>query len=224
VSKLTPDAKALVEAGRGAHRPTLADRQRVREALQARLAASGGPPVDEAPPAPPAPSGLAWAPLAGLVAAVALIGGAAWLRWDDSAPTPALLRPALSGLHAQLPSTVESAPLPPVSAPAAAARTVPSAQASPPRGGGGLAEEVALLSRAETALHAGRFGSALRVLDDYERRFPRGALAQEDVSARVQALCGLGRVADAKSQLRRLAANSPHASRARAACGAERLR
>jgi len=160
-----------------------------------------------------------------LVAAVALIGGAAWLRWGDVAPPPvALLRPALSGLHAQLPSAVGSAPLPLASAPAAAARLVPSAQPSPPRGGGGLAEEVALLSRAETALHGGRFGSALRVLDDYERRFPRGALAQEDVSARVQALCGLGRVADAKSQLRRLAANSPHASRARAACGAERLR
>jgi hypothetical protein len=83
---------------------------------------------------------------------------------------------------------------------------------------GGLAEEVALLSRAQTELHASRFGSALRLLDEYERKFPRGVLVQEDVAARVHALCGLGRVEQAKIELTRLSPTSPHASRARAAC------
>jgi hypothetical protein len=84
-----------------------------------------------------------------------------------------------------------------------------------------LSEEVLLLSRAETDLHAGRFESALRSLDEHERRFPRGALEPERTSARAQALCALGRNAEAQAsleQLARTAPNSPNEERARQAC------
>jgi hypothetical protein len=88
--------------------------------------------------------------------------------------------------------------------------------------GDSLAQEVAILSRASAKLHGGQPAAALGVLAEHQRRFPRGVLAQERIAARVQALCALGRVGEAKSELRRLSKvspNSPHEARARKACG-----
>jgi len=85
----------------------------------------------------------------------------------------------------------------------------------------GLAEEVALLSRAETELHAGRPAKALVALAEHQRKFPRGALAEERTAARIQALCALGRNDEANAQLRQLlhiSPNSPQEGRARQAC------
>ena len=85
-----------------------------------------------------------------------------------------------------------------------------------------LAEEVAILSQASAELHAGRPAAALKALEEHRRKFPRGVLAQERTSARIQALCALGRTKEAQSELARLARtspNSPHVARARKACG-----
>jgi hypothetical protein len=68
---------------------------------------------------------------------------------------------------------------------------------------------VAILSQAERALSAGQYQVALRSLDEHRRKFPNGALAQERIAARVQALCGLGRTSDAQAELARLARLSP---------------
>jgi len=84
-----------------------------------------------------------------------------------------------------------------------------------------LAEEVELLSRAETDLHAGRFAAALGVLDEHGRKFARGTLAPERRAARIQALCRLGRTAEADVELARLSPGSLHEARAREACGAK---
>jgi hypothetical protein len=81
-----------------------------------------------------------------------------------------------------------------------------------------LAEEVRILSRAETELHAGRFAGALRLLDEHQRRFPRGTLAEERLGARARVLCALGRLAEASDELRQLAPGSLHEGRAREAC------
>jgi len=84
-----------------------------------------------------------------------------------------------------------------------------------------LAEEVAILSRAEKELHAGRPSSALAVLEEHRQKFPSGELAQERIAARVHALCALGRVADAEAalaRLRRVSPGSPQEGRAREAC------
>jgi RNA polymerase sigma-70 factor (ECF subfamily) len=81
-----------------------------------------------------------------------------------------------------------------------------------------LAEEVAILSRAETELHAGRYQGALRVLEEYERKFHNGKLAQERAAARILALCGLGRTTEANAALARLSRGSLHAGTAREAC------
>jgi hypothetical protein len=56
------------------------------------------------------------------------------------------------------------------------------------------------------------------VLDEHERKFPRGTLAQERLAARIRALCGLGRTTDADAALARLSPSSVHEGRTRAAC------
>jgi hypothetical protein len=69
---------------------------------------------------------------------------------------------------------------------------------------------------------AGRAGDALATLGEHERRFPGGALAEERLAARVQALCALRRVNEARADLARLARTYPgsaHFDRARRFCG-----
>ncbi len=81
------------------------------------------------------------------------------------------------------------------------------------------------MSRAETDLHGGRPESALKALDEHERKFGNGVLAEERTAARIQALCALGRTAEADTQLARLirtSPNSPHTQRALQACAKKR--
>jgi hypothetical protein len=87
-----------------------------------------------------------------------------------------------------------------------------------------LAEEVRLLSRAERQLNDGLGEDALATLGEHERRFPRGALAEERMAARVEALCALGRIAEARTSLGRLARAFPksgHLDSARRFCGSQ---
>jgi hypothetical protein len=87
-----------------------------------------------------------------------------------------------------------------------------------------LAEEVELLSRANQELHSRRFSAALQVLGEHQRKFPRGKLSQERVAARIQALCGLGRVKEADAELERVSPGSLHGGRVREACAANRAK
>lgn len=121
---------------------------------------------------------------------------------------------------ASRPEETRVAPLEaPAPKPAAAA---PSAKASgEARPQSRLAEEVALLSRATSALHAGRAQEALSTLAEHQREFPKGHLSVERAAARAQALCQLGRKAEAERELARLSPASPQAARARRACGGE---
>jgi hypothetical protein len=85
-----------------------------------------------------------------------------------------------------------------------------------------LADEADILLRAEAELHAGRANAALKLLNEHERRFARGLLAEERTAATVQALCALGRKAEATARLSRLSAASLQSERARRACGLPR--
>jgi hypothetical protein len=81
-----------------------------------------------------------------------------------------------------------------------------------------LGEQVAALDRARRALGDGDAVGALRDLDDYQSRFPRGALAEEAEVLRVEALLAEGdRASAARAGARFLAAHpeSPHAARVR---------
>jgi hypothetical protein len=83
-----------------------------------------------------------------------------------------------------------------------------------------LAQEVALMSRATSALKAGRADEALRLLSAHQQRFASGVLKQERQAAKAQALCLLGRPREGRAELANLAPGSPTAASARAVCDA----
>ena len=106
------------------------------------------------------------------------------------------------------PSGVE----PRVTGPAVSASvTEPLASAVAPLGSSStLREEATLLERAQRALAANSPGLALAILDEHARRFPSGALREEREAASVLALCGLGRVSEARSLARAFVTAAPH--------------
>jgi hypothetical protein len=227
MADLSPEARALVEAGRSALRPAAADRERILAALRARTAGDGGGNGG----AGTAGGGFGWPALAVTLVGVGIvIGGILYgLRGgethvsvapatsaNDSAPA------VTTAAVAQELAPVAASAVPAVAALGSADATGPEAPRAPARHTGDhLAEEVALMSRAETELHAGRFTNALQLLDEHRREFPQGTLAQERLAARIQALCGLGRVKEADAALARLTRSSPqslHEDSARAAC------
>lgn len=179
--------------------------------------------------------------------AVLALGGAGTgivvaTRTPEPAPTavdaPA---PAASADHLAIPSPARTAAPAAPESPSSPAAVVPSAPdpvasaATPdrePRPAGSaatpgpdvdpLAEEAALLGRAQSALAAGRHAEALAVLDEHARRFPSGVLAHEREAARWLALCGSGRGDAARGPVSAFLAEhpgSPLAARLRAACG-----
>jgi hypothetical protein len=241
MSDLSSGGKALVQAARKADRPSDADRERVLVALRARLgdAAVLATGVAQVPVATGAAAAvrsklLKW----GWIGPTAVLVAGAW--WfvprigqpsDKAMPAPSASVSALNVPKAVVaPDSAAPGAAPTLGAPdvASGSTLLPTAAGSrpvdaqkPPRSGDGLAEEVALLSRAETELRAGRPAKALLALAEHQRKFPRGALAEERTAARIQALCALGRNDEANAQLRQLmhiSPNSAHEERARQAC------
>jgi hypothetical protein len=225
LTRLTPKAEELVQAGREALRPSDADRARVFQALLPRLGVgvgAGAAGLNAASTAPAAPAASLALKVAAAVVAVGIAGGGLFLALSSEPPK------SLSAATAPVPSTAQ-AKAPIEKAHENASPTVPQAEAPEKRApaassrpADSLAEEVVILSQASAELHAGRPAAALRKLEEHRRKFPRGALGQERTSARIQALCALGRTKEAQSELLRLARtspNSPHVARARKACG-----
>ena len=68
-------------------------------------------------------------------------------------------------------------------------------------------------------LHPARLS---RLLNEHERRFGNGLLAEERIAARIQALCALGRTTEADAQLARLSPKSLHGEPARQACSSRK--
>ena len=230
MSSLGPEARGLVNAGRAALGPTDADRARNLAALGARLPHGALDPREPVPaPAAASGGGLGWPSLSAIAAGLVASAGVAFftLRTPSkplpvAAPAPVVPAQALSAV----PPPAMSSALPATStddatliAPSANAPATPAARGASRRSSDRLAEEVAILSRAETELHAGHYAKALGLLEQHARSFPRGTLAPERIGAQVQALCGLGRRTEAETTLRRLARGSLHETRARAACG-----
>ncbi len=236
MSELSPDAVALIRAGRSAFRPDASDRERVLVALSGAL--GPGAALDGARQAGGAKlAGMSrfaskgW--MVGGLAAVAVGTGlaAGWQLWSR----------APSHVQARVPAPVATSPVE-ASPPAGAWSGVVLGSEQPPRmerapstaraalrsagrpSADSLREEVRLLSKAEQEMSQGFAGEALKTLAEHERRFPAGALAEERMAARVQALCASGRTAEAATELTKLASaypGSPHVQRARRVCGLE---
>jgi hypothetical protein len=223
LSELGSTARELVRAGRDAHKPSPADRERIARALEARLgadsmASNGGAPSPVG--VTPRFGGKLWAlGGAGLAVGGALVALSFGFRQGDAPPLPSAA-PAAAAPVADV--KVEAEPsVPPASATPLATLPLEPRAPGARRGSSRLAEEVAILSRAETELHAGRAASALAVLEEHRQKFPNGALAQERIAARIHALCALGRVTEAEAalaRLKRVSPGSPQEGRAREAC------
>lgn len=228
MSDLSPELKQLVLAGKAAARPSDADSARVLAALRTRLgdAAVLGAETGQAV------AGSSMDFLFGKVAGIGLAGlavaGGIWFFAARSHRVVSSEPQAAFSVAAAV--SAEMAPVASAAAPSApesvqadswgsskAERTDTRAVASR-RARDNLSEEVAILSRAETELHAGKPEAALRLLNEHERKFGNGILAEERIAARVQALCALGRTAEADAQLVRLSPKSLHGEQARQAC------
>ena len=213
---MTPEAQALVRAGRRALRPSQGDRERVLRLLLPLVGVTQGAWLAHAATA-------TLAKLSAVLVGVGVAGGGLLLASGSQSPVmEAALTPPVEHAPVSLPvPRLEPLPAPPVDEalqpelPRKPARVAPHRTDS-------LAREVEILSRAGAELHAGRAEAALAALDEHQRDFPSGVLAQERRAARVRALCVLGRMTEAKLELERLARaspNSPHEARARKACG-----
>jgi hypothetical protein len=231
MSDLSPQLKELVLATKSVARPSQADAARIFQALRARL---GDATVLSNAPSQPATasgtSGVALGEVAAIsMAGLALLGGLLFLASRK--------RPVVPSESQTVPSAESAISAKPVEASNASASALvspqemtPAPSASKPdrtdsRASGtryardSLSEEVAILSRAATELHNGSPESALKLLNEHERKFKNGILAEERIAARVQALCALGRTAEADAQFARLSPKSLQGERARQACG-----
>jgi hypothetical protein len=235
MSELPPDVATLIRAGRTAFRPQASDRDRVLLSLTDVL--GEGALLDGAHHPEIAKSAASarflmrgWV-LGGLgalaVGAAVVVAARVWTTTPSqaaraAAPSVPTAEPAPSTPVPPSSNEGDRAPDPlradgPSSSPRSGAR---SSVAHPPSDS--LPEEVRLLSRAEQQLYSGHADEALRTLGEHERRFPGGALAEERMAARIQSLCALGRVAEARADLAKLARahpRSPHVDRARRFCG-----
>jgi hypothetical protein len=219
---LNSKAEELVRAGRAALRPTDADRERVFQALQPRLGGNPTPEGIERLSTAPAKANVAIAKLTAAIVGMSVAGAGMFVMLRTKVPP--------AGLAATVEVKSEAVPQEPIDQiPESAPSAVPPGQPADekrapaaPRSADSLAKEVAMLSQASADLHAGRPAAALTVLDEHQRKFPHGGLVQERTSARIQALCALGRMTEAQDELARFARtspNSPHLARARKACG-----
>lgn len=199
MNELSQRATILVRMGRGAMQPSMADRDRISAMLRARLGDAVLP--FEAGTVTLLLSRFAWAKLYWAVAAVGIGSGAALLASQTDAPltdpAPALpvarVASAVPAPEKKVSPALEVPESPPVARQESAAPALRKV-------GDHLGQEVSILSRATGELHAGHAASALKAVEEHERRFPNGMLVQERRVARAQALRALGRC-DAQSEL-----------------------
>jgi tetratricopeptide (TPR) repeat protein len=227
---LSPEASQLVSAGREAFRPTEADRARLMAALTGTATLSAG--VALAAGSQRSLRAIFGLTHAARVLAVALpvaAAGGYWLHGRQPSPPPAHAAPPVSQAAAAAPRL--ASPPTPIAPQVVEPPSEPSAPVSPERSGPvgesskpghEIREEVALLSKAQTALSRGRPQEALEAIAEHAQRFPRGVLAEERSATRARTLCALGRTQEAAAELKRVEKFNPtsaYLARARESCG-----
>lgn len=200
-----------------AFQPTAADRERVLGALRARLGDAALPPDTSAVATVASATQSIWRILSAVVVGVGVVSSAVFFAQrtpSGGTESPATtVAPLAAPVAADEPAPAEPAEAMPSSEPVATATSSSTAKDKDR-----LAAEVALLTRATRDLRAGRAADALKTLDEYRRRFPKGLLSEQHRAGRVQTLCALGRFQEAKARLAELPQNSPLAVRAKEFC------
>ncbi len=236
MSGLSPELKQLVVVYRGAKRPSEADTGRIFEGLRSRLGDAAIAGTESVATSTGTGALVGKGVLAGL-AGLAVLGGGVWFLATPAPQAESTETNTTASAAASLASAVVAPVVPAVSSseppPLASAvnEVLPVASAAPIRdvarpaashhSRDRLAEEVALLSRAQAALRSGKPALALEVLSEHERKFSNGLLGEERIAARVRALCALGRSAEADAQLARLSPKSLHGQSPQA-CGSRK--
>jgi hypothetical protein len=226
MAALSSKARAVIEEARAEMRPPAGERERLEALLDTQLGAVAPAPAANYVPLPAGPAS-SWRLVTSLTVGVALVGGGAlWALRPNVSQNPAPL--AVSASAAPQPPAPEIVTVAPAveaqtpSAPEPARPAKPAIEPPAPvqRSQDRLAQEVALLSRATSDLRAGRAGTALKSLDEHQRKFPNGMLVVERRAVRAQALCSLKRVSEGRAELSHLAPQSPAAGRAKQLCDA----
>jgi hypothetical protein len=244
--ELSDEARAVMDAGRHLDNPTAAAQARARRAVAARIAAAGAAAAAVSTSA----AAVGAVPVLKIVLSAVLVvaggvGGGVWWHVAHQAPEAARPVAALTAPRAAAataaPSTVEAPAARPSSAPTspvrpasrthrttralAHAKAARRSLAAPPLGDS-LREETALLAGANAALRAGDLPRGLALLDDYDRRFPGGALREETAATRIIARCQTGDAAASPAAHRFMEQHprSPLSPRLRSSCLTEPAR
>lgn len=247
MSDLSPWSRQLIASARGSDDPTADAKHRVHEAV---LRSAGASPPDDPSAAKTEIArsvGQGMALKVVLPAALAVAVGGAWVASNRAGPSDGTGAVASAVPVASPPPSPTLEPSPPadpadpsgdfqppfVMATAATSAAIPAPQTSTrppatstPRAGissrpaSSLEEEVRLIREAQGALQGGDARTALRRLDEHERRFPSGMLTLERSGLRAVALCQEGAPgADASARaFVEKHGGTPMAVRVRAAC------
>jgi hypothetical protein len=233
---LSPELREFVQVSRSVLRPTEADSARILESLRAHL---GDAAIVGVQTAQAAVTSASTSFLFGKGSLMSLVGlamlGGIWffaahnprsaMRDANVVASVATPASATMALAPNLPSSNTPMSTEPVASGAVANLSADADKSRPAASHhvhDRLAEEVAIIARAEAALRGGRPAVALEVLNEHERKFGNGLLSEERIAARAQALCALGRGAEADAQLTQLSPNSLHGQPSRKACGARK--
>jgi hypothetical protein len=203
MTDLTPEARRTLMAARAAADPTAADKERGRVLLGAALATSAGLATATAAAQATGKVGVALSAklaVGGLALGLAIATGIA-LTLPNAPETSSPSRAVASTTQTPVApheSVAAPAPVPNLTttpsiasgtARTSVARSVASGHAGRRPHVAHVAEEVALIGKAETALEAGQLREALRALDGHARQFADGQLQQERLGLRAIVLC-----------------------------------
>jgi hypothetical protein len=209
--ELSDEARAVMDAARHLDNPTASDHARARRAVMARIAAAGAAGAVSTSAAAAGAVPLLKVVLSAVLVLAGGVGGGVW--WHAAHQAPQVARPVAT-VAVPVPA-VAAAPPPAVDGPAAQSASAPAMPARPawrshrttrplahakasgrslaaPPPGDSLQDETALLARANATLRAGDVPRGLALLDDYDRRFPGGALREETAATRIIAHCQTG--------------------------------
>ena len=161
-----------------------------------------------------------WLALGAVVVGATTAGVAIAVHRNAAAPVQAPAKVAVQKTEAPAPVTT-SAPHATVELPATRPVHATHAHAAAPAAST-LAQQVAALDRARTALDEGDPARARRLVDSYESEYPAGAFLQEAEVLRIESLVHEGKTSDADRAGKRFLAtypNSPHDARVRSLLG-----
>ncbi len=227
--ELPEDVAKLLGAAKELRGPSDA----VRASMKARLVAALPPPGGGGGGGGNAPTGSAggstfprvpaWVAAAtfaaGLAAGVlvrpAIVGGGGLAPNVEVAKTTDVAKTAPSVATGPVAATLVPSDLPlvasaiPVATPGSATSPASATAATHANRGSDLAAERAVLDMARTALNRGDHANALAATAEHEKKYPRGALAEEREAIAVRALSEGGRKGEAKARAERFKKSHP---------------